>query len=521
MSSSDVYFIAWTPEDDWSCSFDYSDTWEFESPFKVPLEVLDNITFKEKPLSFVLTRRDRPESRVFVLEDGKLFILAHLIEQLILNGLVLHSNKHTHSLQFARLTTQPFVRPMIELQSLDCQSLPDFWKHVTSTIDTMIVYLDERGLLTKSAESVMKTAAIVSQRMVMEKIDSFFKEYAEHEKVDLARWNGAFDTDGKITDENLFTNIYHAGIDTEILSEAIPFMVGLFDKSSSAKERKDLLDQLTVEFKIYEQQLDSLLENQIKRNRMLMFPFRVISHDIARVDRSIPGFGDPQALGNIWSAKLLKMYCLYNPSVTYHQGMNDLLQPLFLVFFRSFDFDNPERNPDPEPLLVKTFWCFDSMLRQTNRFDILANTQDECKNMARQILSILNQVTPAFVAWLKITGLSKLMWMYSDFVVLYKRTFKDIWKMWTQFNCSPEPSQWIAYFSAAILLLGFCHIVETPDSAMSVLMETFPRCIQTVDRDLVARTALWLYMTAKIEQHSTVELENYKECATDFEIGFK
>lgn len=298
-------------------------------------------------------------------------------------------------------------------------------------------------------------------------------------------------------------------------------MVGLFDKSSSAKERKDLLDQLTVEFKIYEQQLDSLLENQIKRNRMLMFPFRVISHDIARVDRSIPGFGDPQALGNIWSAKLLKMYCLYNPSVTYHQGMNDLLQPLFLVFFRSFDFDNPERNPDPEPLLVKTFWCFDSMLRQTNRFDILANTQDECKNMARQILSILNQVTPAFVAWLKITGLSKLMWMYSDFVVLYKRTFKDIWKMWTQFNCSPEPSQWIAYFSAAILLLGFCHIVETPDSAMSVLMETFPRCIQTVDRDLVARTALWLYMTAKIEQRSKVELENYKECATDFEIGFK
>lgn len=410
---------------------------------------------------------------------------------------------------------------MIELQSLDLPSLPDFWKRVTSTIDAMIIYLDERGLLTKSAESVMKTAAIVSQRMVMEKIDSFFKEYAEHEKVDLARWNAAFDTDGKIIDENLFTNIYHAGIDTEILSDAIPFMVGLFDKSSSAKERKALLDQLTVEFKIYEQQLESLLENQIKQNRMLMFPFRVISHDIARVDRSIPGFGDPQALGNIWSAKLLKMYCLYNPSVTYHQGMNDLLQPLFSVFFRSFDFDNPERNPDPEPLLVKTFWCFDSMLRQTNRFDILANTQDGCKNMARHVLSILTQVTPAFVAWLKITGLSKLMWMYSDFVVLYKRTFKDIWRMWTQINCSPEPSQWIAYFSAAILLLGFCHIVETPDSAMSVLMETFPRCIQTVDRDLVARTALWLYMTAKIEQDSKAELENYKECATDFEIGFK
>ena len=463
---SGAFFAAWTPADDWM--FDsrrLTDSWQYNTAFRIPVDVLGMVVFNDKPLSFTLVRKDKQETRCFLLGDGELFVLAQLVEQLLVNGLVIVSDKKKYALEFGRLVTVPFLRPMFELQSLECASFPEFWGHVVSLADKMFVYFDKRGLISKNVIDVVSVAAGVTYRSVMHRVSEFFESSSEYKKVDAAKWKKAFDSDGRIVDEQLTANIFQCGIDAAVLPEAIPFLVGMFPVTSTEAERERLLEDLTAEFKVYERQLESLAEEQIKRNRLLMFPFRVISHDISRSDKSILAFKDPSSLGNVWSTKLLKMYCLYNPTVTYHQGMNDLLQPIFLAFFSSYDFENPEKNPDPEPLLVKTFWCFDSMLRNTNRFGFLANTVDCCKEASQSIIQILTKAAPPIATWLKIAGLGKLMWLHSDLVLLYKRTFKDIWSVWTQFNCSPAPAQWSSYFTAALLLIGAGYYIANHDDA--------------------------------------------------------
>jgi hypothetical protein len=77
--------------------------------------------------------------------------------------------------------------------------------------------------------------------------------------------------------------------------------------------------------------------------------------------------------------------------------------------------------------------------------------------------------------------------------LLFKRSFSsDVWPVWLQLNCAPNPGDWIDYFVTAILVLGFRPLKNLQNVALTTLMEEFPKILMTLDLGEIGRTALWL-----------------------------
>jgi hypothetical protein len=128
------------------------------------------------------------------------------------------------------------------------------------------------------------------------------------------------------------------------LREALPFVVNVFPRASTAAERDAGW-----------RELDLLLPAQREHNAELAECLRVLRYDIHRLEKLHPAFQSPESLGNVWSERLLQAYCMYRPESPYHQGMLDFVHPILLAFFQDWDGRAPEGSA---AALVKVFWCF-------------------------------------------------------------------------------------------------------------------------------------------------------------------
>jgi len=180
---------------------------------------------------------------------------------------------------------------------------------------------------------------------------------------------------------------------------------------------------------------------------------------------------------------LLRCYALYNPPISYLQGMNDLFVPIILSFFPFWSEDgDPLESDGGAPLsedkineiLPQIFWCYDAMLRNINHLKMIKNVTEECQNIAVLINDILSQVSPVAEIWIQQNLLTQLLWMYSDFVLLFKRTYDDIWPLWIQANTADEPTLWMSYFVTASVLVMFEEIAAVNDPSIPTVMSAYP-----------------------------------------------
>ncbi|MBR3548456.1 MAG: hypothetical protein IKN90_00100, partial [Treponema sp.] len=147
---------------------------------------------------------------------------------------------------------------------------------------------------------------------------------------------------------------------------------------------------------------------------------------------------------------------------------------------------------DHEQFLSTIFWCFDAMLRNTDHLDLLANVTEQCQKQAEAVHNILSKISPLAAIWMRRKDLKELLWCYSDFVLLFKRSFTDIWGVWLQLNCAPHPEKWLTYFVAAIIVQGFNQISSLDDVTITAMMDAFPKILTKLDLNLLGSTALWL-----------------------------
>jgi hypothetical protein len=133
------------------------------------------------------------------------------------------------------------------------------------------------------------------------------------------------------------------------------------------------------------------------------------------------------------------------------------------------------------------------LLTATGQFVFLQNVSNSCKAVEMTAREIMGKVSPAFLAWVKVAALEKLLWMHSDLALLFKRTFGDVWDLWIRIACAPDPRRWLAYLSCAFLLMTFPHLTQMADLSLTSLGDTFPGLLRGLDIADVAKVALWLY----------------------------
>jgi hypothetical protein len=195
---------------------------------------------------------------------------------------------------------------------------------------------------------------------------------------------------------------------------------------------------------------------------------------------------------------LLKTSVIFNPGIGYLQGMNDLFVPILLTYLPEWNDDGMPVNADGEiiahdSVMANIFWCFHAMLHNVNHYKILRNVTETCRTIALRINHILGKVSPTVVFWLRQYKLDELPWIFSDLVLLFKRSFDDVWGFWCMLNCSPDPENWLCYMVAGIILLTFTAISEPAEIILTELMVSFPELLKRLDVKRLGRLALVLH----------------------------
>ena len=482
-------------------------SWEFNKPFRQEcqhiylLRLYPDLSLSLEPEDKAL--REENKSRKFSFNDMEFVSVTELVEQLLKEGIAVPSAEKEYSLRFYKRCHKgvyPYTPPHIQLAIDTWTDLKAFWDCLHKYFLSLIMHFDQNDTLPKDPQFPLSEAARAAHARVLAQVDEFTKGLPQYEKVTAAEWPSLFDEEGRIKDPEMFrARLFHEGIENEVLANALPFVFGVYKEGSTKAEREELDAQLQQEFKQLTDQVNAYTQTQIDNNKKVCAAFRVIKHDVSRTDRQLPAFKNSDGEGLAMVTKLLKTYCVFNPPIGYLQGMNDLFVPILLGFLP--DWDEKTGNPIDKSGAVKedyadylpiVFWCFDAMLRNIDHLKLLQDVTKQCQILAKSIFDIMSKVSPLAAIWMKRSSLKDLLWCYSDFVLLFKRTFHDIWAVWLQLNCSRYPSHWLAYFVAAILMQGFDDLAKMPDVSITTMMDQFPKILEKIKLDKIGKTSLWL-----------------------------
>jgi len=487
-----------------------ADSWEVNQPFK---QECGHIKLMQLHPDLSLTIYGyNNEQRRFSYEALEFVSVTELVEQLLINGIAVPSTEKPFSLLFYKRCHRgvyPYTPPHIQLafdsasdiredEEGNFSDLDKFWDCLHSFFLTLIIHLDVSDTLPKDPQFPLAEAARANHARVLSQITKYMETLPSYTKISEEEWPSLFDEEGHLIDPDGFKQrLFHAGIDEKILSKALPFIFGVYSNKSTKKERDELDIELEKEYHQLVKQVDTYTPDQINNNRKVSGAFRVIKHDVSRTDRQLPAFKNSEGTGLSMVTRLLKTYCIFNPPIGYLQGMNDLFVPILLAFLpnwndEGFPLDENGNILDHEPYLPIIFWCFDAMLRNIDHLKLLASVTEQCQKQAESIFQIMSKVSPLAAIWMRRNGLKELLWCYSDFVLLFKRSFTDIWSVWLQLNCSPYPQNWLAYFVAAILILGFDQLAQITDVNITTMMDRFPVIMQSLDIQEIGKTSLWL-----------------------------
>jgi hypothetical protein len=475
------------------------DSWEFNTAFK---QECGHIRFLQlHPDRSLTIYAPDGGKRQFLFGEPEFISVTELVEQLLINGIAVPSPDMEFCLQFYKRCHRgvyPYTPPHIQLAFDSSTELQPFWDCLHQFFLTLIIHLDQSDTLPKDPQFPLAEAARAAHERVLEQFKSFADQLPPYAPITVSEWPELFDEAGRLKDSQNFRNrLFHAGIEPAIRAAALPFVFGVYSLESTARDREELDRQLGQEFTLLVEQVDSYTDEQIDNNPRTSAAFRVIKHDVSRTDRQLPAFKNNTGIGLKMVTRLLQTYCIFNPPIGYLQGMNDLFVPILLAFLPKWADGGEPLDTDGNvlnylPYLPTIFWCFDAMLRNIDHLKLLQSVTDQCQKLAESVFQIMTKVSPLGAIWMKRNNLKELLWCYSDFVLLFKRSFDEIWAVWLQLNCAPYPANWLAYFVAAVLVQGFDQLAQTRDVTITTMMDTFPKILKSIDVGMIGKTSLWL-----------------------------
>ena len=532
----DNFFLHWGPldnspinkitsvfEEQGKADFRTND-WSVGKFLNVNCQELSMMYLKKHEKGTLMTFLDKTQTKKRSFITNEFISLADFIEKLLIKGIAVPSvekmtgfsedepenndqqNQEIYKFSFYEKCHKgviSYTPPFIQLEISEDMELPKFWEEVHTFYQRLINHFNISETLPKDPSFPLAIAARAAHARVYEQIEKFIKqeESKDFKQITESDWDSLFDEKGKLKDpEGFRSRIYHAGVDKSIRAKALPYVFGVYDLNMNKEERDKKKESLENEYNTLCEQLHSLQTEQIANNKKQTSFFRVISHDISRTDRQHPAFKDTKTPGLTMLEDLLKAYCVYNPPIGYLQGMNDLFVPILLAYMPDWDengdpIDKDGKVVDYKSYMPEIFWCFDSMLRNTDHLSFLSSVTEHCQGEAEIVHQILSQISPIAAIWMKRNNLSELLWCYSDFVLLFKRSFEDIWTVWLQFNCAPAPKHWLSYFVTALIMESFNELSSLPDVTIPTVMAEFPKIMENLNHKRLGLIALWLSET--------------------------
>ncbi|KAK8882461.1 hypothetical protein M9Y10_045103 [Tritrichomonas musculus] len=506
------------------------------NPFVVDCQDIEKISIAEgDDNSLILTIRHRNSKqppRIFSIDASKYIIkIVDFFYELLSKGIAVPSHKDDdpYSFYFYEKTSPNVYRstpPHIQIETHEYKDLDSLWGDINDFFQDLVTSLDESSTLPSDPLFPLGVAATAAHSRLMIQIDKYVNELGTFDQITKDNVDDLFDEKGSLKNPQEFKDrIFHAGIEDDGENDfttrirLLPFIVGVYPLDSTADDRSKLDERLLSEYKRLDEQVSTIKKHQLQHDKKLGSAFRVITQDVERTDRTHVAFKASEKPGMTMLTRLLRIYCVYNPPISYLQGMNDIFVPLIHTYFPIWDNEGNPVDKDGNivehtPLMPKIFWDYEAMLRNINHLSLLSGVKEQCMEKARLSLMIISKVSPLITIWFRKYGLSDLLWMYSDFVLLFKRTFSSIWDTWLQFNVSPDPNNWLIYFTAAIIIKTFPRFACLQDVSITTIMDAFPKEIMKVNVKTIGNIALWLHEKVPFDSElAGIDFINKKEAS--------
>ena len=456
----------------------------------------------------------------FQISVHDIYELSEFIESLLIHGIAVpkHDEEMKYSFFFydkAASCTMACPPTYMQLNISEFENIDAFWKKIMDFYVKLMVEIFNNDSLPNDPYFPYGKAAVSAQFLVEQEINEFIGNLPNYEPLSKEEFKSMFDENGVVKDKVKFLERLYFGVSDDIRKEVLPYALGCFPLDFSTNERKELIQKRNKEFDILRKQVESIGSYQLSHNKKLSSSFRVINHDVERTDRGNPAFIKSKGPGLELLTLLLRTYCLYHMKIGYLQGMNDLFVPIILTYFPKwnddgFPVDDNNNVINIDDYISEIFWCYEGMIKNINHLELLSDVKQQCTLKAKIIIEILDKVSPMISVWLKNYDLNSLLWIYSDFVLLYKRTYSNIWNVWLQLNCSKDPKNWLLYFISAIIILTFPNLAKLKDINITTIMGVFPNELEKLDPNQIGKYALWIYQKAPIPKEE--QEESKKNC---------
>lgn len=526
----DNFFLHWQASNSQSksSSSDSSkDIWEPAQDFFLPFSAVHFIEIQDNPIKIIIHRHAKEEQdipRVFQIHESEFFSFVYFIQTILTNRIAVPGSQFRYCFEVYEYCHDhifTFTPPHIQFHVSQYNTIESFWTEVHQFYEKLIIYCDKCDTIPKDTEFPLATAARSSHLRLMDTIDEFISKLPQYEMIKEDEYDSLFESNGLLKDPELFkTRLYHAGLDLKLLPKLLPFIFQMYPLTSTESERMQIDIDNEKESDILLQQVNHIEQEQIQHSKKNFNIHRTIQNDVLRTDRLLPTFKNAKGIGSDILTKFLKMFSLLVPPLGYLQGMNDLFVPIILTYIPhwsddSTPIDENGNEIDYKPFLPKIFWCFEAMLRNTNHLELLTYMTEYCHKQAENVNKILFQVCPIAAIWMRQREIDALLWCYGDFVLLFKRSFPNIWPIWIQFNTSPNPSRWLCYFMCAIIIAGFDQLTLLPDVRINTLMKAFPQILAEMSIQKIGQIALWLHEKVPLDP---VVMKDDETIDTEFEF---
>ena len=148
--------------------------------------------------------------------------------------------------------------------------------------------------------------------------------------------------------------------------------------------------------------------------------------------------------------RMLFIYSMFCPDISYHQGMNELLAPIYYCY--SYDKTYTEENE--EDIEADSFWSFHYLMSKVSQSFVSANDKGlEIKSFI--LTKCLEYVDEDIYNSLLKLNIRNEYYCYRWFILLFSQEFeiKDLLKLWDLVLSHEDKYYYIVYLGIAILMM--------------------------------------------------------------------
>ncbi|EAY07218.1 hypothetical protein TVAG_050330 [Trichomonas vaginalis G3] len=478
-----------------------SNNWVAGQQFLINILSVEFFTLSSDPLRFIISPKGK-ENREFIINQSHGTNFTEFLEQIIIHGIALPTAKLNLSLEvYSHTYKSLFPFHPLHLSITYDSHIENLFNNITEFASNVIMQYEAMNAIPSDLLVAIASFAVSDGQRAINRI--IVPKYKRLTADDLKT---LYDSEGRFLDfELLKKRISNSGLDSNCLPELLPFLTGIYQPHSTFAEREEIKKDLIKQYKMLQVQYNQMSKEQ-KENNNLFFPLSiVIRNDVHRTDRELKAFRNDKGEGLKILSELLNCYLLYRPDVSYLQGMNDLIVPFLHAYIPDWDENGTPLCDNLVDKLAMVFWTYDGMINSLGHDYFLPNLTKMCRTVTNTAVKVIKKFSPITYLFFKLSGNTDLVFTYSEYVLIYKRSFSDIWYLWLGMLCMENPKHALYLLTAAVIIKIFPGIAALPEWSMATMMGSYQANLSNVKTSDVIPLMLYLERFEKTDIYEEVD----------------